>query len=330
MNEHDDMELKRAMDGLPRSIEPPGDLWPGVRGRLEARTTADRKTGKPSRFGLRSPVSGLRVAALLTLLAISAAALALTRHGAATWRVASGAGAERVMHAGDALEGSERSRIAVGRIGTMDVAPGTSLRVLKTGITDQRVAVARGTIHASISAPPRVFVVETPSGTAVDLGCEYTLEVQPSGTRLEVTAGWVEFTYRNVRSLVPAGMTAFSAREGIGLPIRDAAPPALDSAVRAFDRQPSDSAVSSILRLVERRDAVTLWHLVDRTSGAARERVVTKLISLAPLPDGVERERIVQRDPHAMELYWTALPGTLPIIPSWQQALWKLWLKVGG
>src|SRR4051812_18057185 len=220
MNEHDDMELKRAMDGLPRSIEPPIELWPSIRGRLKSRRpeTEDRRPEKhTARSGLRSPVPGLRVAALLTLLAISAAALALTRHGAATWRVASGAGAERVMHAGDALESSDRSRIAVGRIGTMDVAPGTSLRVLKTGITDQRVAVARGTIHASISAPPRVFVVETPSGTAVDLGCEYTLEVQPSGTRLEVTAGWVEFTFRNVRSLVPAGMTAFSAREGIGL-----------------------------------------------------------------------------------------------------------------
>ena len=44
------------------------------------------------------------------------------------------------------------------------------------------LALARGEIRAKISAPPRLFFVDTPSGTAVDLGCEYTLQTDEDGT----------------------------------------------------------------------------------------------------------------------------------------------------
>jgi hypothetical protein len=220
----------------------------------------------------------------------------------------------------------------VGSIGSVRADTATDLRIVKASATEQRMALSRGTIHAEISAPPRLFIVETPSGTAVDLGCAYTLTVDSSGSStLVVTAGWVSFEDGPNRSLIPAGMRAVARKgAGIGTPVMEDAPEALRAAVTSFDRAPSDSALGAVMRSVRPRDAVTLWHLLMRTTAERRQRVVTKLIALVPLPDGVSRVSIENADPHAMDLYWTKLPGTLPIIPSWQQSLWKFWLKVVG
>lgn len=321
MNEQDDMDLKRAMDALPRSIEPPADLWPGVRAGLA------RRSGQ----AVKRP-SVIRIAALLSLLAVSAGALMVTRRQAATWRVAATLGAARVLHAGDTLASAMPTRIAVGRIGLVDVESGSLVRVLRASATEQRMALTRGTIHAQISAPPRLFVVETPSGTAVDLGCAYTLGVDPEGNSLlQVSLGWVSFEDQQGRSLIPAGMHALGRRQhGIGTPVMDDAAQQFQLAVAAFDVAPSDSGLGVILSGARTRDAVTLWHLVGRTGGARRTRVIDRLTGLVALPVGVPREAIEHNDYGAMSLYWTALPGTLPIIPSWQQALWRLWIKITG
>ena len=311
----DDLELKRRLDALPREIVPPEDLWPGVRARIRTGGRADGRTGRL-----------LRLAALLTILCLSAGALLVSRRNASRWEIA---GTSRVLRPGDSLAGE--ARLSIGRIGTVEVERGSAVRLIAAGVSQQRMGLSRGTIHAQISAPPRLFVVETPSGTAVDLGCAYTLAVDSAGaSSIVVTAGWVEFRSRGVTSLIPAGMRAATVAGRIGTPVRDSASAALAAAARAFDAEPSDISLGAVLAVAGRLDAVTLWHLVERTSGAPRERVVAALTGLVPLPGGVTREDILRAEPHAMQLYWTALPGTLPIIPSWQQALWRLWLKVSG
>ena len=64
----------------------------------------------------------------------------------------------------------------------------------------------RGTIHARIWAPPRFFFVNTPSAVAIDLGCEYTLQVDDAGAGLmRVTPGWVGFESDGRESFVPEG-----------------------------------------------------------------------------------------------------------------------------
>ena len=56
------------------------------------------------------------------------------------------------------------------------------------------MSLSKGAIHARIWAPPKQFFVNTPSATAVDLGCEYTLQVDEDGGGLiRVTLGWVSF-----------------------------------------------------------------------------------------------------------------------------------------
>ena len=195
-----------------------------------------------------------------------------------------------------------------------------------------RLALTRGTIHARINAPPRLFSVETPSGTAVDLGCEYTLDVDSLGnSALVVTSGWVSFEDHGRESLIPAGMRAVTRRGGIvGTPVRDDAPDSLRAALTAFDAgDHGDTVIAALLRSARPRDAVTLWHLANRAEGDQRRRVVQRLTQLVPPPAGVSREAVVD-DARMMRLYWTMLPGTSPPIPEWQEKLWRLWFRVTG
>ena len=64
--------------------------------------------------------------------------------------------------------------------GTMLIGPDSELRAT----TDRRIELDRGLLHAYIWAPPRQFVVDTPSARAVDLGCQYTITVDASGAGL--------------------------------------------------------------------------------------------------------------------------------------------------
>ncbi len=322
MNDRDDFALKREIDGLPRSVEPPEDLWPLVRARLARRA---------SRLWWRRP-QALRIAALLVLCAASAGWLLVSRHIAATWTLVSGDGPSRVFHAGESLVPSATARFHVGRIGTVDVAGGSRVRLLAARPGEHRLALDHGTISAAVDAPPRLFIVETPSGTAVDLGCAYTLDVDSLGnSSIHVTLGWVSFEDKGQESLIPAGMRARTLKGGIvGTPIRDDALDSLRLATLSYDEDPDDSTLVVVLRAARRSDAVTLWHLVPRTSGAQRDEVVSKLLTLVPPPAGVTPEAILRNDRAAMQLYWERLPGTLPITPEWKRRLWTWWLRVGG
>ena len=56
------------------------------------------------------------------------------------------------------------------------------VRLIAARDGDHQLALDRGTLHASINAPPGQFVVSTPSATATDLGCAYTLHVDEAGS----------------------------------------------------------------------------------------------------------------------------------------------------
>lgn len=320
-NAHDDLELKRAMDALPREIEPPEDLWPSIRAGLN--------TGAPKAWGIQRR----RIAALLTLLAASAGALTFTRRAAGQWQLADASGAARRFAVGEELAtGTGSVRFTVGTIGEVDAAAGTRIQLLAAKWSEHRLALTRGTIHARINAPPRLFIVETPSGTAIDLGCEYTLDVDSLGnSTLAVTAGWVSFEDHGQASLIPAGMRAIT-RHGaaVGTPFMNDTPDSLRTALAAFDAgDHGDTVIAALLRSARPRDAVTLWHLVKRTAGDQRHRVFQRLIQLVPPPDGVSSAAVLDNT-RMMTLYWTKLPGTLPIVPEWQEKLWRLWLRVMG
>ncbi|HEY8232774.1 MAG: hypothetical protein ACHP85_15380 [Burkholderiales bacterium] len=209
-----------------------------------------------------------------------------------------------------------RARLAVGRegdeIGQVRLEPGTRIGLVDPGDRRHRLSLARGVIHATIWAPPGDFVVDTPSAVAVDMGCRYTLEVDEAGAGLlRVESGWVGFEHRGLQSLVPQGALC-ATRKGVGpgTPFFESASPAFARALEAIDFGPRGSSGEALQRVLAEssaRDALSLWHLLARTSGEERGRVYDRLDALLPAPSGVTRDGVLRGERAMRERWWDEL-----------------------
>lgn len=232
------------------------------------------------------------------------------------------------LPAGRWLETDARSSavVFVGRIGRLEVAPGSRLRLLNAAPGAHRAELVHGTIEAQIWAPPGQFVVDTPSATAVDLGCAYSLTISEDGTGLlQVQAGWVGFEHEGRESFIPAGASGRTyPRRGPGTPTYDDAPVALRAAVGRIDEAETvaeqRAALDTVLAEARAEDGITLWHLVDRVDPSLAPRVVDRLSALVPMPDGVTRDGVLTGDRAMRDAWWEALGlGTAAWWRTWRQ-----------
>lgn len=302
-------ELRSAVDGLPRSIEPPEDLWPGIRSRIRGKG----KGGTGQRKAWWIPL------ALAAVLLLAVAYWRASHRALGTWEIRRIAGAPRVddarvgavgaVRVGQWIETDDSSRalLAVGDIGQVDVKPGTRLRLVQARATEHRLALKYGSIYAQVDAPPRLFFVETPAGTAVDLGCAYALDVDSLGNgTLRVTAGYVEFNWSGRRSIVPLGAIAVTRPgQGPGTPYVHDAPEALRVALLEFDFSNGGAeAARRAVAAARAEDAVSLWHLLQRVPENLRPVVYDRLAALVPPPAGVARDAALRLDGPTLERYW--------------------------
>lgn len=338
-----DEPLQARVQALPREIRPPEDLWDGIASRLSATPSAPGhvRLTPAAEWGFQRSLAGLApparpwgvrpaLAAALVLCLGGVLWLRLARH--ADWRVAESSGPYTLAAGRLETSAASRVRLGVGRIGFVSVEPGTRLRLLTTR-PEHRLALERGAIAARISAPPRLFYVETPSATAVDLGCQYTLVVDArGGSLIHVTVGWVELTKSGERSVVPFNMSAYSLPGfAPGTPFSDHASDSLKEALHRFDFEEGGAAsLATVLSQAREPDVITLWHLLGRTEGLAREAVYRRLASFAPPPGGVTRERVLRLERSALRTWWDALPGSPGTLPWWQRAAVRIaaWLGV--
>ncbi|MFN0169979.1 MAG: FecR domain-containing protein [Bryobacteraceae bacterium] len=220
-----------------------------------------------------------------------------------------------LVGAGEWIETDARSRarIRIGEIGSVDVGRNTRVRVVAALPGEHRLALRSGELTASISAPPRLFFVETPAGTAVDLGCQYELQCDSAGNgRLRVAAGWVSFEWKGWESLVPAGATCHTRpRLGPGTPYFEDATERLIAALGTLDFEGAGpDALRIVLAESRIRDTLTLWHLLSRAPAGERPRVYDRMAQLSAPPAGVSRDLIMNLDGMALnrwreELAWT-------------------------
>jgi len=187
--------------------------------------------------------------------------------------------------------------------------PGGCLRRVRGKGDERRLELERGTIHADINAPPRLFVVDTRVGTTVDLGCAYTLSVDDTlHGRLAVTRGRVIFEQGGLESLVPAGLWCPLTRAGAGVPRRAHASDAFLAAVAVTDNPACQADdFTPLLVTAEASDAITLWHLLPRVRGNVRRQVAERIASLIDVPRDVALDRVLALEPAALEAWWNAL-----------------------
>ena len=291
-----------------------------------------------SAFGIAWPMRPATVSAALAAVALLVAATVwfvihrsqqvpapTAGQSASGWRVTRIAGAPRVgntaienqtgrLAPGQTLvtDSQSRANIIANDVGQIEVDPDTRLRVVQAGAERKRLALDRGTIHAFIWSPPGEFMVDTPSATAVDMGCAYTLQVDDTGAGLlRTTLGWVGFRLDGHDAFIPAGAVC-ATRPGVGpgTPCFEDAPPAFRAALNTFDFGPADQRASSLnilLKQSRRRDALTLWHLLARVDTNDRGRVYDHLAKLVPPPPAVTRAGVLRLDPTMLDMWWNQL-----------------------
>jgi hypothetical protein len=221
-----------------------------------------------------------------------------------------------------------RASISDKDLGEIKVDPNSRVRLVESGERRKRIQLQVGTIHAAIWAPAGQFVVDTPSAVAIDLGCAYTLQVTPDGSgTIRTTLGWVGFRLNERDSFIPAGaMCSTRPGSGPGVPYFEDASPSFREAIARFNSSPKnsqdrDDALAEILLQARPRDALSLWHLLSRTEGAARENVYDHLAKLVAPPSGVTREGILSLDRQMLDLYWNALNlGDISVWRFWEQS----------
>jgi FecR protein len=291
-------------------------------------------------------ISRLATAAVV-LLAIAAGMFSLRRartpDSSIAWNVVTLAGDPQVgsqtlstkdlnakLRVGQTLTTNSTSSASVFQddLGEIRVDPNSRLHLLQSGPDRKRIELELGTIHAAIWAPPTQFIVETPSATAVDLGCAYTLQVAADGSgTLRTTLGWVGFHLHGRDSFIPAGAMCLT-RPGIGpgTPYFEDASSQFRDALYAFDTAPQSAETHSsqldiVLTQARARDALTLWHLLSRTTGADRAQVYDHLAALVPPPNGVTREGTLALNRQMLDRYWDALGlGRISVWRMWEQS----------
>jgi hypothetical protein len=285
--------------------------------RLEVALAQFRYRGRPPAPTRRPRAWWRWTAAAAALIAGVIAVRALApRPEPTAWQVDRAAGLARVgrrdatasmrVERGDVLRtgaGAELELLA-DRVGRVELGPQSELRAS----SGKGLSLARGTLHAFIWAPPREFVVETPSSSTVDLGCEYTLDVDSAGNGIvRVSLGWVAFQFHDRESFIPAGAQCATRKSsGPGIPFYEDATQPLRTSLARFERGDS-AALAGILAGARPRDGLTLWHLLSRTQPKDRAAVFTRFAELVALPPEVSGTNVERLDAHALDLCWDAL-----------------------
>src|SRR5882724_643261 len=222
--EYEEIKLAVKLTAQLEPVSAPATMWNEIEAQLDNPRQIEQGFGRRRLFEFGAFPQWARIAALATPLVL-VIGLGIFWFGYRNnhpnnggWQVATTAGSPTIgsngigkngrLAVGQWLEtnGSSSARIDITNVGEVDVAPDSRVRLIETRPTEHRMELLRGSMHAKITAPPRLFFVNTPSAEAVDLGCDYTLKVDDKGIGLlTVNLGYVAFVKDGVESLVPVG-----------------------------------------------------------------------------------------------------------------------------
>lgn len=231
------------------------------------------------------------------------------------WNVTTAAGSPDRLRVGGTLEtdATGEARVQIARIGTMEIARGTTVTLRSTTSNRHRLVLEQGVVRVRVWAPPFSVTFRTPAGEVSDLGCEFELTVDQTTSAVRVTSGWVQLENLLGETLVPAGASS-EMRTGTrpAVPVFDDAQPGFIEAVRAHERLPGDNdPVNRIIALARPRDAYTLLQLIVRRSPAAA-RLAERAAALFPPPEGVDPARVAAGDVRGLDQWITAMPLPSP------------------
>ncbi len=183
--------------------------------------------------------------------------------------------------------GSQEAELTIADIGTAKLSANTIVRLDQSSIGKRhQLYLQEGKMHAKVIAPPKIFAVATPSADVIDLGCEYTMEIDRTGAgTISVQTGRVELeTSKGAVVLAPAGTHArLLPGRRASLPLIDKASSAITAAVAELEDGKPD-AIAHVLAAATKADAITIANLARIVTVAQRPTVLKTLITLVPAP----------------------------------------------
>ncbi len=307
-NEHDEIKFASDLASRLEQTDAPPEIWEHITAALD----------KHRRFPQPNILSS--AFALVALIAIAGAAAAIylgTRptevvSQPAGWNVETLAGETSVgrrLVVGQTLEtdAGSRARLQVANIGNVEVAPNSRVTLVGTGSDQHRLSLERGRLSARILAPPRLFIVDTPSAAAVDLGCSYTLEVDDNGdSNLHVTSGYVALEREGRDVIVPAGAMAITKKgKGLGTPFADDASDEFRKLLYAIDFDNGGrAALNRLIAKSRKDDSISLWHLLRSVPEEDREVVFDALARFVKLPRETTRDGLLNLNKEMLDAWW--------------------------
>ncbi len=304
------LSATNAPETTERVLLPPGQG--GAKRRMRAPSPAASRHPLPVGEGL-----GVVLAVVMIALLILVFFRGRTTEGP-SWEVTGVPGMSR-LRPGDALQtnSSSQAEIKIANVGQLKVEANTRVRLLVTQPNQHKIALDRGKVEATTWAPPRLFIVETPSANAIDLGCKYTLEVEEDGgSLLHVTLGLVALDRGGHETIVPAGAFCRThSGAGPGTPFFEDSSAQFQAALYTVDSLPEGPERTRQLAILIHeshvRDALSLWHLMPRLDPQSRALIYDRLAQLLPPPQGVTRDGIVALDSKMLD--------------AWRQIISQLW-----
>jgi hypothetical protein len=284
--------------------DPPPEVWDRIDAAL------DKRRAFPM-FNIFSPV--FASIAVIAILGIAVAVyLGVGRADPVGWKVESLSGESSVgktLFVGQTLEtdSESRARLQVVDIGNVEVAPNSRLTLVGSDSGQHRLSLERGRLSAKILAPPRLFIVDTPSAVAVDLGCAYTLDVDDKGdSNLHVTTGYVALERDGRDVIVPAGAMAISKKGfGPGTPFADDASDEFRRTLYRFDFENGGRAdLNKLISEARKDDSISLWHLLRSVPKEDRETVFDGLSKFVKLPPDTTRAGILELNKDMLDALW--------------------------
>jgi hypothetical protein len=329
-SEYDEIKLGVNLAQHLPLVSAPAEMWSEIESLLDE--GSQRPVFQPKAPKLAFAFTWYRAAAVaaVVLLAVLIGWMVSIRPGPEVPRVAwevEGRG-NAVQIDGDKINGKGRlaigetlkvgdasgAKVTVSDIGEVELDPNTQIRLLQTKSDEHRIALDHGLMRATISAPPRLFFVNTLAAEAIDLGCEYTLQVDDSGrSLLHVTLGFVALV-RNEREVYVPRYAMCRARPDIGpgTPYFEDASGTFVRLLESFDfEKGGDQALTALLDEARQRDTFTLWHLLSTLDGERREQVLNRMISLVGLPKGISRKAVLRLDQPTLEAWKDVMVDTV-------------------
>ncbi len=195
--------------------------------------------------------------------------------------------------------------VPLGDLAEITLHPGSELQFRHWHAGTQALfALQRGAISVRVQPPPAVpvefFVVDTPVGRVVDMGCRYELQLRSDGSaHVLVTEGAVTFRAGDRTVWVPVDAAVVVDARGPGTPCFLDASDDLRKAVLEFDAVAQkaldlDTRLMSLKLVINEiaspRDSLVLWHLLGDPEPQVRAVADAELRALVGSPPGVGKE----------------------------------------